>query len=202
MKGVTSAVNIIPNEMKIESYVRGKSLEAIQRENEKINRALTGGALAMGAGLTLSDRPGYSPEYHDTDYMKLVEQCCVDLVGEEKVRFQYEGWSTGSSDFGDVTSVMPGVQLTAVGAIGTGHGIDYQVVDVERFCVNAAKAELFVADALLSGDAARAKEIMANYKPVYPSIKAYFEAVDSLVLDKEAVVYDENGAAVVDYLNL
>jgi len=41
--------------MKIESYVRGKSLEAIKRENIKMNRALTGAALAMGAGVELSD---------------------------------------------------------------------------------------------------------------------------------------------------
>lgn len=199
MKGVTSAVNIIPNEMKIESYVRGKSLEAIKRENKKINRALTGAALAMGAGLTLCDRPGYSPEMHDLDFMKLVEQCCVDLAGEDKVRFNYEGWSTGSSDFGDLTCVMPGVQFSAVGAVGTAHGIDYHVADVDRFCVDSSKAQLFVAEALLADDAARAKEIVANYKPVYPSIRAYFEEMDSLTLDKEAVEYDEDGAATVSF---
>ena len=55
--GANCAVNIIPDEMKIESYVRGKSLEAIKRENIKMNRALTGAALAMGAGVELSDRP-------------------------------------------------------------------------------------------------------------------------------------------------
>lgn len=56
--------------MKIESYVRGKSLEAIKRENIKVNRALTGAALSMGAGVELSDRPGYAPEYHDPTFMK------------------------------------------------------------------------------------------------------------------------------------
>lgn len=199
MKGVNSAVNIIPDEMKMESYVRGKTMEAIKRENKKVNRALTGAALAMGAGLKLTDRPGYSPEYHDKAYMELVEQCCRDLVGTDQIRFNYEGWGTGSSDFGDVTCVMPGVQFNAVGATGTGHGIDYQVVNVERFCVNSAKAQLFVADALLCEDAAKAKEIVANYQAPYPSIQAYFEAVNQLILDKDAVVYDENGAATVDY---
>ncbi len=46
--GANCAVNIIPDEMKIESYVRGKALEAIKRENIKMNRALTGAALASG----------------------------------------------------------------------------------------------------------------------------------------------------------
>ncbi|MBQ1271686.1 MAG: amidohydrolase [Clostridia bacterium] len=202
MMGVNVAVNIIPDEMKIESYVRGKSLEAIKRENKKVNRALTGAALALGAGVELCDRPGYAPEYHDPAYMKLVEQCCKDLVGEERVAFDYNAWSTGSSDFGDLTCVMPGVQFNASGATGTGHGINYYITDANRLCVNSAKAQLFVTDALLSNDAAAAKEIIANYKPLYNSIPEYLKAIDEISLDKDAVVYDENGNATVDFQNI
>ena len=201
MMGVNCAVNIIPDEMKIESYVRGKTIEAIKRENKKVNRALTGAALALGAGVELCDRPGYSPEYHDPAFMKLVEQCCCDLVGADRVAFDYNSWSTGSSDFGDVTCVMPGVQFNASGASGTGHGIDYFITDPNRLCVNSAKAQLFVTDALLADEAKAAKEIIANYKPQYPSIKAYFEAINDIILDKDAVKYDENGNATVDFQN-
>ena len=201
MMGVNCAVNIIPDEMRIESYVRARSIEAIVRENKKVNRALAGGALAMGAGVELHDRPGYFPEYHDPAYMKLVEQCCRDLVGAEHVSFNPTGWSTGSSDFGDLTAVMPGVQFTATGAAGTGHGIDYHVADADRLCCNSAKAQLFVADALLSDGAKRAQEIIAGYQPKYPSIQAYFAAVDAMFLDKDAVQYDANGNATLDYQN-
>lgn len=201
MMGVNCAVNIIPDEMKIESYVRGKSLEAIKRENIKVNRALTGAALALGAGVELSDHPGYSPEYHDPAFMKLVEECCCDLVGEDRVKFDYQSWSTGSSDFGDITCVMPGVQFFAAGAVGTGHGIDYFIKDPNRMCVNAVKAQLFVADALLRDDAAAARKIIADYQPQYPSIRAYLDAINELILDKDAVRYDENGNAVVDFKN-
>ena len=166
LMGANCAVNIIPDEMKIESYVRGKSLEAIKRENIKVNRALTGAALSMGAGVELSDRPGYAPEYHDPTFMKLAEDCCVALCGRKKVVFDYNGWSTGSSDFGDVTCVMPGVQINAGGAVGTLHGIDFQITDPNRMCVNAAKVQLFLVDALLSNNAVAAKEIIANYKPL------------------------------------
>ena len=97
---------------------------------------------------------------------------------------------------------MPGVQFNAAGASGTGHGIDYQVKDANRQCVNSSKAQLFVVDALLGNDAKAAKEIVANYKPEYPSIKAYFEAINDLILDKDAVKYDENGNAIVDFQNI
>ena len=46
-----------------------------------------------------------------------------------------------------------------------------------------------------------AREIIANYQPQYPSIKAYFEAINDLILDKDAVKYDEAGHATVDFLN-
>ena len=201
MMGVNCAVNIIPDEMKIESYVRGSSLEAIKRENIKVNRALTGAALAMGAGVELCDRPGYSPEVHDPQFMQLVQKCCEEMVGAERVKFDYERWGTGSSDFGDLTCVMPGVQFNAYGASGMGHGIDYFVTDPERLCVNSAKAQLFVADALLCNDAAAAKKIIADYEPEFASIADYFAAVNELALDKDAVVYDEDGNATVDFKN-
>ncbi len=201
MMGATCAVNIIPDEMKIESYVRGKTLEAIKRENKKFNRALTGAALAMGAGVQLCDRPGYAPEVHDRKFMELVEQCCIDLVGSDRVRFDYDAWSTGSSDFGDLTCVMPGVQFNAMGVTGVFHGIDFQVTDVNRLCVNSAKAQLFVAEELLANDGAKAKAIIDNYTPDYPSIPAYLDAINEMILDKDAVVYDENGNATVDFQN-
>jgi len=201
LNGVNCAVNIIPDEMPGETFVRGKTTAAIKRENRKVNRALAGAALAVGAGVELCDRPGYSPEMDDPGFAELVKKCCEDLVGSERVRFRPNAWSKGSSDFGDLTTVMPGVQFNAFGATGTGHGIDYQVTDPERLCVNSAKAQLFVAEALLSNDAAAAREIMANFEPVYPSIAAYFESVDEFFLDKDAVVYDENGHAIIDYCN-
>lgn len=199
--GANCAVNIIPDEIVLESHVRAKTLAAIKKENVKLNRAMAGAALSMGAGVEISDRPGHSPAYHDPDLMKLIEQCCKDLTGEDTVDFDYDAWQTGTSDFGDVTQVMPGVQFTCMGASGTVHGIDYQVTDPERLCVNSAKAQLFVTDALLSNNAAAAKEIIKNYKPVYPSIKEYLESINGFILDKDVVQYDENGNVTIDFQN-
>lgn len=200
MLGVHSAVNIIPDEMKVESYVRANSIEAMKRENRKINRALSGTAAAVGASLFLSDRPGYAPEVHDPSLMCLVGECCTALVGRNRVEVDYEGWDTGSSDFGDLTMVMPGIQFDTAGASGHGHGIDYQITDPEKLCLNSAKAQLFVADALLSDGASKAKSIIENYKPAYPSIKAYLEALDEFMLDKEAVCYHDDGSVTLEFL--
>ena len=201
MHGVNCAVNIIPDRMEIESYVRGASQEAICRENRKLNRALAGAALAMGAQVELHDRPGYAPEFHDPELMRLTEECCKALVGEERVRFHYDAWGSASSDFGDVTCVMPGVQFNAAGATGAGHGIDYCISDPERACVNSAKAQLLLTDALLREEAAAARSILKNYKPMYSSIPEYLAAIDTMFLDKEAVTYNEDGSATVTFTN-
>jgi len=196
LKGVTSAVNIIPDEMRIESYTRGKGLEAYVSANRKLNRALAAGAVALGAQLHICDMPGYATEYHDHMFMDLCQKCCEDLSGKEKVKFDHNAWSTGSSDFGDLTMVMPSVQFYANGHTGLGHGIDFCVADPERACVNPAKAELFIADALLSDGAAKAKEILAQYKPQFASIREYLDFIDTLSMDKDVIHYTEKGIEI------
>ena len=193
MKGVNCAVNIIPDEMVIESYVRGSNIEAMKRENKKFNRALAGAAAAIGCELHIDDKPGYSPEIHDVAYMQLVEEVCKDLAGADRVNFEYDSWSTGSSDFGDLTCVMPGIQFTSAGASGTAHGINYYLTDPERLLINSIKAQLLVADKLLKDDAAKAKEIIANYKAPYASIPEYLDAIGDFILDRDVVEYEENG---------
>lgn len=193
MKGVNCAVNIIPDEMVIESYVRGSNMEAIKRENKKFNRALSGAAAAIGCGLHIDDKPGYSPEIHDPKYMKLVEEVCVDLVGADRVVFDYERWGTGSSDFGDLTCVMPGIQFNASGATGMGHGINYYITEPERALINSIKAQLLVAVRLLENDGVEAKEIVEQYKPLYPSVAEYLSAIKDLILDRDVVEYSEDG---------
>lgn len=201
MKGVNCAVNIIPDEMVIESYVRGADLGVMIRENRKFNRALAGGALSMGAGVRLTDKPGCSPEIHDPQFSKLCEECCADLVGKDRVNF-CDAWDTGSSDFGDVTCVMPGVQFYCGGASGVCHGTDFEIADPEKAVVTSVKAQLFIVDALLANGAEKAKKIIAGYKAPFASIGEYFACINKLIMDKDAVVYDENGNAVVDFQNV
>ena len=196
LKGVKSAVNIIPDEMRIESYTRGKGLDAYVSANRKLNRALAAGAVAMGAQLHICDMPGYATEYHDHMFMDLCQKCCEDLSGKEKVKFDHNAWSKGSSDFGDLTMVMPGVQFYANGHTGLGHGIDFCVADPERACVNPAKAELFIADALLTDGAAKAKEILAQYEPPFASIREYLDFIDTLYMDKDVITYTGKGIEI------
>jgi len=200
MHGANCAVNIIPDEMKIESYVRASSLSAISRENKKINRALAAGALALGCGLELCDRPGYAPEYHDPMLMHLAEKVCSEISGPDRVSFDYDSAETGSSDFGDITCVIPGIQINAAGCEGTFHGIDFCVADPERVCLNSIRFLLLITDELLIHDAAKVKEICGQFRYQFGSIPEYLEYIDGFTLDKDAVIYKEDGSAILDYV--
>lgn len=191
------SVNIIPAEVKLESFVRGASLEAIKKANHRVNRALAGGAVALGARVDLVDRPGYAPLHNDPLLMQVAKDCMEALAGPERVRFT-DQWGTGSTDMGDVACVMPAIHPYAAGAAGTGHGDDYRIEDRERACVNAAKAQLLMLDALLRDQAAVALQVVRSAKPQYPSIRAYLDAIDALTKDQEAVTYQADGTICID----
>ncbi len=200
MKGVNCAVNIIPDEMEIESYVRGKTVEAISYENKKLNRALAGAAVSMGAMLEIHDRHSAAPELHSEEFMRLAEKCCSDLVGEDKVEFLYEGWGTACSDFGDLTAVMPGLQFNAAGGKGVCHSVDFEINEPWRYCKNSASAQLLIAYELLCNNCANAENIIEKYTPPFSSIDEYFKFIDTLMLDCEAVTYAPDGTVTVKYM--
>ena len=200
LRGADCAVNNIPDSVVVESCLRGNSMTALKRENAKINRAIAGAALAVGARVELHDRPGYAPGAFDVNFLKLMEQSCVDMVGRDKVAFHYDQYGFGSTDMSDLACVMPTAWFNVNGGFtGCGHRVDYRVVDARRLCVDSAKAQLVVIDALLKDSAAAAKEIIGKFKPKYPSIKDYLKANDEFFLDREAVTYDSDGYGSVRY---
>jgi amidohydrolase len=191
-----TAVNAIPNKVALESYVRGATLECINRENKKVNRALAASAAAIGANVVLSDRPGYTPLANDPTLIEIAARAMRMLVPEENVTTG-TGWSTGCTDMGDISAVMPAIHPYAGGVSGRGHGEDYRVADPESACVDSAKCQALLLEMLLKDDAAEAKRVLANAKPRYPSIRAYFDEIDRITMDKKAVVYNEDGSVTL-----
>jgi len=195
-----TAVNAIPEEVRMESYVRGATLEAIERENRKINRALAASAAALGASVTLSDRPGYTPLDNAPPLLEVAHSAMAAVVGEENI---WQGdWSTGCTDMGDLSAVMPAIHPYVGGTAGIGHGADYRIADAESACVNSAKCQVLLARMLLENSAARASYILQSYQPRFSTRQAYFEAMDHLTLDKNAVTYREDGTVTLDFANL
>ena len=186
-------VNAIPDDVRMESFVRGITVESMTEANRKVNRALAASAAALGANVRLEDIPGYMPGKNDPEMMEVTREA-MELSGVN-VKFEPTGWGAGSTDMGDIASVMPTIHPYVGGATGKSHGNDYRITDPESACVTSAKVQINMLKLLLSNGAERAKKIIAEYKPVFASKEAYFEAMEKLWLNCTAVTYDGDGQA-------
>jgi len=191
-----TVVNAIPEKVTMESYIRGASMEAVRDANIKVNRALAASAAALGANVVLCDRPGYFPRIHSRPFMELAKEAMEQVM--ETVSYNPDGWGAGSSDMGDVSSVMATIHPFIGGCTGTEHGDNYCIADPNAACVDIVKVELLILELLLENGAERAKEIAAEFVPTYATIADYLAYADSFVLDREAVKYDEAGNVLLN----
>jgi metal-dependent amidase/aminoacylase/carboxypeptidase family protein len=120
-------VNNVPADVRMESYVRGKTVEAVMDANKKVNNALRAGAMAVGAEVEIIDHPGYMPYTRDPTLEEVVVASCEELVGKDQIRHREH--STGSTDMGDFSCIMPTTSIGMAGTEGAGHSRDLKVVD-------------------------------------------------------------------------
>jgi amidohydrolase len=156
-------VNVIPADVRLETYVRGKTVEAILDASIKIDRALQAGALALGAQVEIETLPGYLPLFNNMVMAEIFKANAIALVGEPN--FTSIGHRTGSTDMGDISHVMPTLHPYMGGASGMGHGADFQITDPKVAYLGPAKALAMTAVDLLWGDAETARGILATTKP-------------------------------------
>ena len=189
-------VNAIPANVVLESYVRGASFPAIAKANKQVNRAFTGAALSLDTNVEIIDIPGYAPFLNDDNMWKVCVQAASEILPHVEMR-EIRQMSSGSTDMGDLSRIMPTVQPYAGGATGTSHGNNYRIADPERACVDAAKWQLGMAKLLLENGAALAKKVIADFKPEFPSKEAYLAYMDSLNTSGQRIsTLDEDTLAV------
>ena len=191
-------VNAIPETVKIESYVRGRTSKAIELANKRVNRALVGAALSLGTNIEIIDIPGYSPLVNSRGMAEVAREA-AELVLPNVTFTVKTSVGTGSTDMGNLSRIMPVLHPHASGVSGTGHGNDYQIADPEAACVDTAKLQLAIAILLLKDDAARAKEIIENYEPEFASKEEYLAYLDSLNDCGDRIEYREDGTAEVRF---
>ncbi len=186
-----SSVNAIPDEVKLESYVRGANMDAIVDANRKVNRAIAASAAAIGAKVTITDMQGSWPRWNDRVMVETFKKAMSAVVDEVVVNL--DDWNAGCSDMGDMASLMPTIHGYIGGAIGTDHGSDYYIADPKVTCMNAAKIELLATILFLRNGAEKAKEAVSKYTPYFKSKEEYIEYQRKIARTYEAVQYKENG---------
>lgn len=157
-------VNVVPSDVRLESYVRAASVDAMVDANERITQALTAGAMAVGAEVEVQDLPGYLPLYNNITLNSFLENNAKELIGTDNV------WTaphiTGSTDTGDLSHIMP-VSHPWIGSIrGALHGNDYVILDEDMAYIKPAQMMAMTIIDLLYDDAEGAKNLLDNYEPL------------------------------------
>lgn len=189
-------VNAIPETVRLESYVRGSSFEAIRAANKKVNQALTGAALSIGTNIEIMDIPGYAPLTNDPNMITLACDAAALAVPEYKFTVN-PSVGTGSTDMGDLSCIMPVVHPYCAGSSGATHGSDYIIADTEAGYIANVKFQLAMLLLLLGSGAQRATGIVADFKPIFATKKDYFTYVDAFNSAGDRITYYNNGTAEV-----
>jgi len=157
-------VNVVPADVRMESYVRARTIPGMTEANEKINRALLAGGMAVGAEVRITEIPGYFPILRYPALDNLFKNNLVQLGVKEEEIVEGAGFA-GSFDFGDVSHLMPTLHPMIGGIKGALHTRDFEVIDEELAYIVPAKTMAMTAIDLLFNQAERAYKILEDFKP-------------------------------------
>ena len=157
------AVSAVPADVRMETFVRGRTLEAIMDANAKVDRALKAGAMAVGAQVKIQTIPGYMPLQQNKAMAEIFRANAAVLVGEENVG--YVDHRGGSTDMGDISHLMPVIHPYVGGATGLSHGATYVIEDYSLAVIKGAKALAYTVIDLLADYASQGNNIAGDQRP-------------------------------------
>ena len=171
-------VNSVPDDVRIETYVRGRTRQAIEKGCLIVDRCAKAAAEMMGCTSHVETIPGYLPLMQDRDLSKIAAEAGERVLGKGNVI-----WGTdmvGSTDIGDLTHLMPAIQLLLGGFMGQQHGADFSCIDLGRTCLHGAMILVGFTLRLLKDNAAEAVKVKKDFRKLL-SDEQYFGYMDMKV---------------------
>jgi amidohydrolase len=172
-------VNVVPADVRIETFVRGRTIESIQDASRKVDRALKAGAMAIGAEVEITNLPGYLPYLKAERLNRLFAENFAALFGRGAVT-QAEH-RTGSTDLGDISHLMPTLHPFIKAGKGKLHTEDFVIEDPQLAYVESAKGMAMTVVDLLYDGAREGLSIKADYKARYTK-EEYLKTWERLIL--------------------
>jgi len=165
-------VNIVPADVTMETYVRGRTIEGILDASEKVNRSLLAGAMAVGAGVEITEIPGYLPLLHNDAMDQVFRANLGEFFAEDSIILGTE--FGGSFDFGDLSHLMPTLHPFFGGVTGGLHTREFRITDPDLAYVLPAKVMAATLIDLLADERPRLTEIVESFTPTMSRVD-YFE---------------------------
>lgn len=169
-------VNSVPDDVRLELYVRAKTMEAIDATHKRVDAALKAGGDAVGAQTIIETLPGMFP----LSCNKRMNELMVEnsRLADPNVEIKDAGHFSASTDMGDVSHLMPVIHPFIGGNDGLLHTPDFHMVDFKSAVLLPAKAFAMMLIDLLYDDAQEAKSILADFKPLLTK-EAYIAKLES-----------------------
>ena len=171
-------VNVVPDLVRMESYVRAASADAMKFYNDRINRALRAGADAIGATCKIKDMPGYLPMEQDKALGKICEANADAIFGKEHVDTN-PPFNAGSTDVGDICNLMPCIHPHVGCVHGALHSAEFELFQKQAAYIKTTKVMAMTVIDLLYDDAQGLEDILKDYKPRMTK-EQYLAYMDSL----------------------
>ncbi len=159
-----NAVNVIADKMTMEFSVRGKNIPALLDANAKVDRAIRAACVATGCGVDNITMPGYMPTVPCPDISVTIEALEDVSQGRYKIE-EKTTHGTGTTDFGDVSCIMPLLQFHTGGYGGNMHNPNVSVDDEDLAYVATAKIFALMAYKLLKNGAEKANKLKEEFVP-------------------------------------
>ncbi|MBR4960213.1 MAG: amidohydrolase [Clostridia bacterium] len=156
-------VNSVPDEVCIDTYVRGAALDAIRKGNDAVNRSVSGAAQMIGASVETEDLAGYLPIAESDALSAVLEANAASLIGKENLVFGET--ITGSTDVGDLSMLLPVIQPSMGGFTGNLHSRQFGVQDPATAILLPAKMMAMTVVDLLWDGADGAAEVKEKFAP-------------------------------------
>lgn len=162
----SGSVNIIPDRVVLESYIRANTLEELMTAGEKFDLCAVHSAKALGLECEIENETGYMPLKQSEKLNRVIFKHMLEICGEEKI---VKGVVSGASgDVGDLGYLLPTVQFGFSGMTGRFHSSDFTIVDEENAYVNTARIVLkTVCDLLADPDVRPDREDYPERKKFY-----------------------------------
>ena len=159
------AMNVVADHTTMEYSVRANNIPAIENASEKFDRSVRAGAMATGCGARIITMPGYLPTVPVSDLTALLE-AAHQATGRHQIMPVNPSYiQGGSTDFGDVSQILPLLQFHTGGYGGALHDKALHPVDEDTAYVLPAKIFALTAYNLLKNQAANARTLMDGFKP-------------------------------------
>jgi len=157
-----TSINIIPDKVEYECYIRSYNTDTIIEVSNKIDNAAKCCAKALGGKVKIETIPGYVPLVQSKPLCDYIYKRLLKDYKPEEIKTK--GLSMAAGDLGDLSIFKPVVQIGYGGFKGTIHGKDLAVEDPKQVYIKTAKIIEDIVFDLLKDEKA-IKKIKDDFKP-------------------------------------